>query len=171
MRLRLKSLRAPILMASILVFAGVGYAAYESSATLTVNASTASFSIVYTAITDPALPANIVTFSVSALPSAHASLVVAYLLGGQTIDVNYTVEDVGTIGATGVTEQIQEKTTNCDGTLVLAQVGVAPTTLAPMTPANGEISITDNAGSGPAPPGCSDPFSAVWWFNVTGSPV
>lgn len=167
----LRSLRAPLLMASILVFAGVGFAAYQSSATLTVNASTASFALVYTAITDPVLPANIVTFSVSSLPSAHAFLAVATLIGGQTIYVNYTVEDIGTIAATGVTEQIQEKSTNCDGVLALAQVGVGPTALSPLTPASGTISITDNAAPGPVPPGCPDPFTAVWWFNVTGSPV
>jgi len=171
MTLRLRSLRTPILLASILVFAGVGYAAYQSSATVTVNASTASFAIVYTAITDPVLPANVVTFAVSPLPSAHASLAVAYLLGGQTIYVTYTVEDIGTIGATGVTEQIQEKTTNCDGALALAQVGVGPTALSPLTPATGTIAITDNAAPGPVPAGCLDPFSAVWWFNVTGHPV
>jgi len=171
MTLRLASLRAPILMVSILVFAGIGYAAYASSATLTVNASTASFSILYTAIADPPGPANI-GISVSALPSAHVVMSVATLLAGQTLLINYTVEDFGSLGATNVVETIQEKSTNCDGVLALAQIGVAPTSLSPLTPETASFTITDNAPlGGPVPPGCPDPFTAVWWFNVTGQPV
>lgn len=170
MRLRLRSLRAPILMASILVFAGVGYAAYESSATLTVNASTASFSIVYTAISDPPGPANI-GISVSALPSAHVVMSVGTLIGGQTVLFNYTVEDVGTVAATHVVEQIQEQFTNCDGVLALAQVGVGPTSLSPLVPVTASFTITDGAPPGTVPPGCPTPFTAIWWLNVTGQPV
>jgi len=124
MTLRLRTLRAPILLATLLVVSGIGYAAYTSTATVTVNASAASFSILYTAVADPPGPANI-GISVSPLPSAHVLLGVATLIGGQTVLINYTVEDFGTIGATDVTETIQEKATNCDGTLALAQVGLA----------------------------------------------
>jgi hypothetical protein len=171
MRPRLKSLRGPILLASLLVLAGTGYAAYASTASVTVTANTASFAIVYTAITDPALPANIVTFATSALPSATPTLAVATFLGGQSIYVNYTVEDIGTLAAHNVFETISELSTTCDGDFVLAQIGQGPTSLTPLVPVTATFSITDNAASGPVPPGCPDPFVAVWHFSVTGTPV
>ena len=167
----LRSLRGPILLASLLVLAGVGYAAYTATGSVTVNANAASFAIVYTAFSDPPNPANVQPLVISPLPSAHALLGISTLLGGQMIEINYTVEDIGTLGATHVTETIVEKTTNCDGNLALAQVGSAPTTLAPMTPVTAEFSVTDTAPPGAVPPGCPDPFSAVWYFNVTGVPV
>ena len=171
MRLRSSPFRAPILLAAVLVIGGVGYAAVTSTASVTVATNVASFAIVYTAFTDPGAPPNIVTFAPSALPAVHPTLSVESLLSGQTIYIYYTVEDIGTIGATGVTETAVELSTNCDGLLALAQVGPAPTTLAPLTPATAEFSITDYAAAGPAPPGCPDPFTAVWTFSVSGHPV
>jgi hypothetical protein len=171
MRLRSSPFRAPILLAALLVVGGVGYAAYSSTASVTVTTNVAAFAIVYTAFTDPGAPPNILTFAPSALPSAHPTLSIESLLPGQTIYIYYTVEDIGTIGATGVTEQAVELFTNCDGDLALAQVGSAPTTLSPMVPATAVFSITDTAGAGPAPPGCPDPFTAVWTFSVSGHPV
>jgi hypothetical protein len=169
MRPRLGSLRAPILFASLLIVAGVGYAAYSSTATVNVNANTASFEIVYTALTDPGAPPNVNTFAASTLPSATPTLNIGTLLGGQTIYVDYTVEDIGTLPAYDVVEQAIETSTNCDGTLALAQVGLGPTTLTPLVPVTAVFSITDNAGPGPVPGGCPDPFTAVWHFEVTGT--
>jgi hypothetical protein len=171
MRLRSSPFRAPILLAAVLVVGGVGYAAVNATASVTVTANTASFSLVYTAFADPGAPPNILTFAPSTLPSAHPTLSVESLLPGQTIYIYYTVEDIGTIGATGVTEVAVELFTNCDGDLALAQVGPAPTTLNPGVPQTAIFSITDNAASGPVPPGCPDPFTAVWAFSVSGHPV
>lgn len=168
---RLASLRAPIAVFSVLVLAGVGYAAYTSTASVTVTANVASFAIVYTALKDPALPANINTFVASALPSAHATLTVGTLLGGQTILVNYTVEDIGTRAAHDVFEEITELSTNCDGALALAQVGLGPTSLSPLVPVTATFSITDNAPPGAVPAGCPDPFTAVWVLSVSGTAV
>jgi hypothetical protein len=170
-RPRVRSLRGPIVLASLLVLAGVGYAAYSATASVTVTVNTASFSLIYTAITDPPLPANIVTFQAVGLPSATPTLYVATLLPGQTIEINYTVEDVGTIAAHNVVEEINELSTNCDGSLVLAQIGTAPTVLSPLVPVTAAFTITDNAAPGPVPLGCPDPFTAVWHFSVTGTPV
>jgi len=171
MRPRLGSLRAPIALASVLLLAGVGYAAYTSTATVTVNMNTASFAIVYTAFADPGAPANIVTFAPSTLPSATPTLDIATLLGGQTVYINYTVEDIGTLPAHNVLEQIVEHSTNCDGDLALAQVGQGPTTLTPLVPVTAVFSVTDNAAPGAVPAGCPDPFTAVWSFSVTGTAV
>jgi len=171
MSLRAQSLRAPILLASLLVLAGTGYAAYSSASSVNVTANTASFSIVYTAFADPGAPANIVTFAPSSLPSANPTLEVSTLLGGQTIYVYYTVEDVGTLPAHNVYELPHELSTTCDGDLPIAQVGTGPTTLTPGVPVTSIFSISDNAAPGPVPGGCPDPFTAVWEFSVTGTPV
>ena len=169
---RVRALRAPIAIAAALMFAGVGYAAFGSVATAGIAVGAASFSIVYTDFTDPGAPPNIVTFAAAPLPSSSVLVTVGDLVGGQTIYIFYTVEDIGTLAATGVTERPTEISTNCDGTLALAQVGLAPTTLAPLTPQTAEISITDYAApGGPAPPGCPAIFGATWLFNVTGYPV
>jgi hypothetical protein len=166
-----RSLRGPILLASLLVLAGVGYAAYSSTASITVTANAASFAIVFTAISDPILPANINTFVASTLPSANPSLSVATFLGGDVVYVTYTVEDIGTIAAHNVFETISELSTTCDGDFVLGQVGQGPTYLTPLVPVSATFSITDNAAAGAVPPGCPDPFTAVWHFSVTGTPV
>ena len=163
-------LRAPVLFAALLVLAGVGYASYTAAATTTVTASSASFEIVFETITDPPLPAN-VAIAVSPLPAVNPTLTIATLLGGQTIYINYTVEDIGTIAAHGVTELPSEKSSGCDGDLSIAQVGPGPTSLSPGVPAHGEFSLTDNLPPGPIPGDCPDPFSAVWTFTVTGTPV
>lgn len=169
---RVRALRAPIAIAAVLMFAGVGYAAFGSVATAGIGVGAASFQIVYTNFTDPGAPPNIVTFTAAPLPSSSVLVTVGDLVGGQTIYIFYTVEDIGTLAATGVTEQPTEIFTNCDGTLALAQVGLAPTALAPLTPQTAEISITDYAApGGPVPPGCPPIFGATWLFNVSGHPV
>jgi hypothetical protein len=169
---RVRALRAPIAIAAVLVFAGVGYAAYGASSTAAIGVGTASFSIVYTNFSDTGAPPNIVTFTAAPLPSPSVLVTIGDLVGGQTIYIWYTVEDMGSLAATGVTEQPTEIFTNCDGTLALAQVGLAPTTLAPMTPQTAELSITDYAAAGgPSPPGCPAIFGAEWLFNVSGHPV
>lgn len=167
-----RSLKTPILLASLLVVSGIGFAAYSASAQVTVTGSTASFEIVYTAIVAVAPPPNIQTFAVSTLPSQNPTLDIQYLLPGETLVIQYTVEDIGTVGAKNVVETVVEHSTDCDGTLALAQVGLAPTTLAPLTPVTAEFSVTDNANASvPIPPGCPTPFTAVWGFSVSGEPV
>jgi hypothetical protein len=170
MKPRASALRAPILMASILVVAGIGYAAYASTASVTITSTAASFELVITALSDPPAPAN-VALTVVGLNSPSVTLTLNTLLGGQTLVIDYTVEDIGTVGAKNVGETPTETFTNCDGALALAQVGVAPTSLSPLTPASGAFSITDNAPPGAVPAGCPDPFTAVWHFDITGTAV
>ena len=165
------SLRAPIIFATLLVVAGVGYAAYSSSANTNVSLNTASFQIVFTALTDPGAPPNINEFQYSSLPSSLVTLQIGNITGGQTMLVDYTVEDIGTLPAHNVIEKVVETFTDCDGVLALAQVGLGPVVLNPGVPVTAVISITDNAAPGPVPVGCSDPFQAAWTLSVTGTAV
>ena len=156
------------------MLADIGYAAAStSSASVTVSANAASFELVFTAFyyTPPGSPANLAPLAPSALPSPHPTLRVGPLLGGQTVYFNYTVEDIGTLPTVVgiVTEKVVETSTNCDGALSLGTVGLGPTTLSPLVPQSGTNSISDGAGSGQAPPGCTYPLTSGWTFYVNGT--
>lgn len=173
MRSRVAALRAPILLASILVLSGVGYAAYTSGATLGVNSSSASFYIEYTdfAIVGP-VPPNIVTFHYSSVPSAHVTMAIGNLTPGESLVINYTVEDFGTRNAINVNEQIPQISASCDSRLTLSTLpSGGPTDLTSLVPANGTITLTDLGEPSPPPSSCQYAFTASWYLIVTGTAV
>jgi len=165
-------LRVPVVLAAMLAVGGVGFATYTVGSNTYANASTASFYILITGLSDAGAPPNIVTFHWSpALPAQTVTLNISTLLSGQTIYVNYTFEDFGTIGATNVGESIQETHHGCDGELAMAQAGPGPTVMTPLVPYTAEFSITDYTPPGPAPVSCSYPFTSSWDLNITADPV
>lgn len=165
-------LRAPILLATLLVVAGVGYASYTVGASVNANSTTASFYILITGLSDPGAPSNIVTFQWSpSLPAQSVTLNISTLLSGQSILVNYTFEDFGTVAATNVGESISETHFGCDGELAMAQSGPAPTLMTPLVPYTAQFTITDYTPPGPAPAHCSYPFTSSWTLTITADPV
>jgi len=172
MKLPRNLLRAPILLAAVLVVAGVGYASYTATATVTAGSSSASFYILITGLSDPGAPSNIVTFHWSpALPAQTVTLNVSTLLSGQTVLVDYTFEDFGSIAATNVGESIVETHFGCDGELAMAQSGPAPTLMTPLVPYTAAFTLTDYTPPGPAPPPCSYPFTSSWTLTISADPV
>lgn len=173
MRVHRSPLGLPLLIVAVLAVAGAGYATTSVTATTTVNGTSGTFFLIITALTAVNPPSNIVTFTVAGLNTPAVTLQLGVLDPGETLLLNYTVKDAGTIPATDVEEGTGQNLSwkHCDSYLTTALYGTAPTTLGAGDSFLAQFTVTDNFGSGPVPTQCNDPYSAQFYLNVTAEPA
>jgi hypothetical protein len=156
-----------------LAVAGAGYATTVVTATTTANGTTGTFFLIITSVTPVNPPSNIVTFSTTGLNTPSVMLQLAMMVYGETLLMNYTVKDAGTIAATDVEEGTGQNLSfkHCDSYLTTSLYGTAPSSLAGGASFKAQFEVTDNLLSGPVQAGCSDPYSAQFYLNVTAYPA